>query len=112
MQLHIATLALPFALAASLMLPVAANAQNVPQRLHHQSVRINRGVRSGALTPGETHRLRARDASIRGAEFRDRMHDRRTGGVLTKSQDARLDHRLNRTSKAIYRLKHNQRVAA
>jgi len=112
MKLQIATLAVPFALAASLMIPVAANAQNVPHRLHHQERRINQGVRSGALTRGETHRLRTRDASIRGAEFHDRMHDRRTGGVLTKAQDARLDHRLNRTSKAIYKLKHNKNVAA
>jgi hypothetical protein len=51
------SLILGLAAAASLAAALPAAAQPVDQREHHQAVRIEQGVRSGALTPRETLRL-------------------------------------------------------
>jgi hypothetical protein len=69
-----------------------------------QQQRIQQGIQSGALKPGETRRLEAREASIERQE--DRMRAR-NGGELSAHDRAVLNKRLDRTSGAIYRNKHD-----
>lgn len=90
--------------AASLAAALPAAAQPVNQRETRQEQRIDQGVRSGALSPRETYRLQRREVSIRHEERIMRMrHD----GRLTHYDRVALNHRLNRTSHAIYAEKHD-----
>lgn len=79
-------------------------AQTIPQRQADQQGRIAQGVRSGQLTRRETRNLEGRERSIRRQE---RFMRRADYGRLTPRDRAVLNHRLNRTSRAIYRDKHN-----
>ena len=86
----------------------SASAQRTPvinSREHHQGARINQGVRSGELTPGEASRLRARERSIRNEK-----RFAKATGTMTPAERSRLRNRENRTSNAIYNKKHNGRV--
>ncbi len=93
--------------AASLAVALPAAAQTVDAREHNQAERIQEGVRSGALTPGEAARLHAREARLHRIESRVRYQHR---GYLTDRARHRLQRLENRDSRAIYRLKHNHRV--
>lgn len=86
--------------------PVSAPryAATINQRREFQQHRIAQGVRSGQLTARETNRLERREASIGRTERNMRAADR---GHLTRADRVSLNHRLNRTSRAIYRDKHN-----
>jgi hypothetical protein len=86
--------------------PVSAprHAATINQRREFQQHRIAQGVRSGQLTARETNRLERREASIGRTERNMRAADR---GHLTRADRVSLNHRLNRTSRAIYRDKHN-----
>lgn len=96
-------------LAAGLVLGMAsgAMAQTVDQRHVDQQRRIDQGVRSGALTPGETGRVERQQASIDRQEARMRARD---GGRLSYQDRRILRHRENRASAHIWRAKHNGRV--
>lgn len=83
---------------------MAASAQTINQRKADQQGRIAQGIRSGQLTPRETHRLEGREMSI---NHQERAMRRADYGRLTRRDRAVLNHRLNRTSRAIYRNKHN-----
>lgn len=102
---------LSFAAAAALALAstvcMAQTSPTINQRKENQQDRIAQGVRSGQLTAGETHRLEGREASINREEHNMRRAD---DGHLTRADRATLTHRQNRTSRAIYRDKHNGRV--
>jgi hypothetical protein len=76
----------------------------VDAREANQQQRIQQGIQSGALTPRETRRLEAREASIQRQEDRMRARD---GGELSAKDRAVLNRRLDRTSGAIYRNKHD-----
>jgi len=76
----------------------------INQRRENQQQRIGQGVRSGQLTARETGRLERREASIGRTERHMRADN---GGRLTRGDRVALNHRLNRTSRAIYRDKHN-----
>lgn len=76
----------------------------IDAREANQQRRIQQGINTGALTPGETRRLERRETSIQRQEDRMRARD---GGELTKHDRAVLDRRLDNTSRAIYRNKHN-----
>src|SRR5262245_3040399 len=76
----------------------------IDAREANQQQRIQQGIASGALTPGETRRLEKREASIQRQENRMRARD---GGELTAHDRAVLNKRLDRTSGAIYRNKHD-----
>lgn len=94
------------AAAATALAAVPAAAQTVNQRQYHQQRRIDNGVASGRLTPGEAHRVERQQASI------DRQEDRmraRNGGPLTRSQRARLQYRQDNASRHIANAKHNGR---
>lgn len=101
------TLILGLAAAASLAAALPAAAQTIDAREHHQAVRIQQGVRSGALTPGEAARLHAREARLHRFEAAVRF---RHHGHLTPHARRVLTRMENRDSAAIYRLKHNGRV--
>lgn len=93
-------------IACGLLTAALVPAQQIPARLHRQQARIAQGVRSGALTPGETARLEREQARIR-AEIRK---DRVDGGAFTPRERARADRMLDQASRDIYRLKHNGRI--
>ena len=96
-------------LAAGLVLGMAsgAMAQSVDHRHIDQQRRIDQGIRSGALTPGETARLERQQGSIDRQEARMRGRD---NGRLTRQDRRILEHRENRASAHIWRTKHNGRV--
>lgn len=102
------SLILGLAAAATVAAALPAAAQTIDAREHHQAARIEQGVRSGALTPGEARHLHRREMRLHRFEVRARF---RHGGYLTR-HDRRVLHRIaNRDSRAIYRLKHNGRVS-
>jgi len=74
----------------------------IHQRMGHQEQRINRGIVSGRLTAGETARLLDMQARIRTEEM-----IMKSDGSLTGRERLRLQHDLNHSSSAIYRMKHN-----
>ena len=84
----------------------AAQAQTVDQRHYSQQHRIDQGLRSGSMTPGEAHRAERQQRSIDRQEARMRY---RNGGRLNGYDRAVLQHRENRASHHIYRAKHNRR---
>lgn len=87
---------------------ISAPAQARPQdpgvnaRQHHQQHRIGQGVRSGALTPGETRRLEREQRHIRVEERRYK-----SDGVLTRAERADLHRDQNRASRHIWQEKHD-----
>jgi hypothetical protein len=90
--------ALSFAPAAN----AGTNSPNIDRQEARQQGRINQGIRSGALTPGETYRLERQQANIHAQEARFK-----SDGNLSKHERRILNGRLNHSSKAIYRNKHN-----
>lgn len=97
---------LPIALAVLGLAAGTAQAQTVDRRHADQSGRIEQGVASGRLTPGEAGRVERQQSSIDAQESRMRSRD---GGHLTGSDRARLQHRESNASRHIYRAKHNGR---
>ena len=83
------------------------HAAPINQRHDNQQQRIAEGIQTGRLNTRRAARLERREASIGRQERRMRAHMRlRRHGRLTRAQRIRLNHRLNRTSRAIYRAKH------
>ena len=74
----------------------------VDRREARQHARIQQGVRSGQLTPGEAARLRAGQHHVHVMQ-----HRAKADGVVTPRERARLTHAQNHQSRRIYRLKHN-----
>ncbi len=70
-----------------------------------QRARIQQGVRSGELTPGEAARLRAGQRHIHRMERRAK-----SDGVVTMRERVRIQRAQNREHRAIRRLKHNGRT--
>jgi len=84
--------------------PGSSTGAGIDEREANQQRRIEQGIKSGTLTPGETKRLEGREMSIQRQEERMRARD---GGQLTKQDRAVLNRRLDNTSRAIYKKKHN-----
>ena len=80
---------------------------NVDQREAYQQQRIQRGIDSGALTPGETRYLEREQTRIQAAE--QRME---ADGHLSPWERQRLRQMQNQASRDIYRLEHNNRTTA
>ena len=95
------------ALASVAALTTAADAQPIGQRQANQQARIEQGVRSGQLTPGETRNLERREARL---SYRKDMMRARDDGRLSGRDRVALQRQENRDSRAIYRAKHNGRV--
>jgi Ni/Co efflux regulator RcnB len=100
------TLLLALATLSTLAGTVPAAAQGVDQRQHRQEQRIQQGERSSALTPREAGRLQHRETRLQRSEARMRWQN---DGRLSHRQRERLARMENHDSRAIYRLKHNDR---
>ena len=81
----------------------ASHHATINQRRAIQQHRIAQGVRSGSLTVRRAKRLERREVRIGRTERHMRSVDH---GRLTRADRIALNHRLNRTSRAIYRGKH------
>ena len=102
------TLTLGLLAAAALTMAVAPSfAQTINQRETNQQQRINQGVRSGELTPGEAARDERHLTSIDDQTARMRA---RNDGRLTAQERVHEQRRLNHESRRIYRTKHNGRI--
>ena len=93
-------------LVATIGISTAASAQThtpvIRKRQVHQQERIGQGVKSGELTRPEARHLEAREAKI--------QHDKReakSDGVVTHQERSKLRREENRSSRAIYRQKHD-----
>ncbi|MCE7873960.1 hypothetical protein DYH09_26810 [bacterium CPR1] len=82
-----------------------AQAQPVNERERNQANRIYNGVSSGQLTRAETANASRDLARIQRRE----SYYRATGGRYTAAERRATQHQLNRSSRQIYRLKHNAR---
>jgi hypothetical protein len=69
-----------------------------------QQKQIAKGIENGSLTPNEAEYLERREAKIDREIKRDRAANR---GKLTPAERAKINREQDRTSRAIYRLKHN-----
>jgi hypothetical protein len=88
---------------AGLLAIPAADARTIDGREHRQHERIRQGVRSGELTQREAARLRGEQAGLRAEERRYRA----TGGGLSGWERRDLQRDLDRSSRDIYRQKHD-----
>jgi hypothetical protein len=82
--------------------------RGVNARQHRQAARIGTGVISGEVTRRELNRLRADETKVRAEE---RVY-RRSGNGLNRWERRDLQRDLSRTSREIYRAKHNDRTRA
>jgi len=87
------------------LIPLAASAGEVENRVHTEQARINQGVRNGSMTYGEYHRTEGRLDQIQAQRNRDL---RAGGGHLTAGQYAQLNREENGLSSRVYFDKHNQ----
>jgi len=79
----------------------------VGQRERLQQERIAQGVKSGQLTSAETAHIEGRESAINKEVHNDRVAN---GGTLTQAERRQVNRQENRTSRAIYRKKHDGRV--
>ncbi len=79
----------------------------VGKRAENQQDRIAQGVKSGQLTAGEAAHLEGREAHINKEVHNERAAN---GGTLTPAERRQVNRQQDRTSRAIYRKKHNARV--
>ena len=86
----------------SLMSPSSASAGPIHERQVNQQERIYKGVQQGTISPLEYKRLEAREAKI-AVQRRVYLKD----GDLSAKEAVRLTNAQNRTSRAIYRDRHD-----
>ena len=103
------TLSLAALLAATIALTAVAQTQSTPridQRQANQERRIEQGEKSGALTPKEAARLEKGEAHIQ------KMEDKATAdGKVTRKERTRIEKAQDRSSRRIYREKHDRQRA-
>ena len=75
----------------------------VNQRLENQQQRIDAGEAKGQITPGQAARDETHDANI---ARRESVDEAKHGGHLTKGEQGRLNHSLNKNSHRIHRQRH------
>jgi hypothetical protein len=78
---------------------------SVNHREHRQNRRIKNGVKNDEITKREADRLKGDEAAVRAEE---KVY-RKSGDGLNKAERKDLEKDLNKTSREIYRAKHNQR---
>ena len=93
------------AFAEGRMLGAGHRNRGINAREHRQVLRIRDGREDNELTRRELDKLRADEASIRAEE---RVY-RKSGDGLSRWERRDLQKDLNRTSREIYRAKHNNR---
>jgi hypothetical protein len=89
----------------ALVVAVPARSSTVDQREKRQAARINKGEKSGRLSPKEADRLRSQEAGIKGQENAMRAAH---GGHLTAADKRALQKDETRTSHHIYDQKHDE----
>jgi hypothetical protein len=80
------------------------HANEVNTRQGNQQARINNGVRSGQMTPGEARNVENRDTSINHQAQADRAAN---GGSLTNQERQQINQRQNNVSRSIANDNHN-----
>lgn len=80
----------------------------VGQRRENQQDRIAQGIKSGQMTAGEAARTENREQGINQQVHADRQAN---GGKLNGQERRQVNREQNRTSRQIYRQKHNSKVA-
>ena len=99
-----ASLTIPSIAKAPTHMPHHQRRDQVNARRNHQHSRIEKGIKSGKITPREHHQLAREGNKIRHQEHADR---RANGGYITKGQQKQLNREQNQRSKQIYKDKHN-----
>ncbi|HYM75095.1 MAG TPA: hypothetical protein VE377_03885 [Candidatus Dormibacteraeota bacterium] len=102
----LAILALPV-VAQSTTPSTPVNGESIQDRKENQQDRIGNGVKSGALTAGETTNLEKKEAAVNQEERDMRKLD---NGKLTNTDKQTLNQQQNQLSKQIYKDKHNSAV--
>ena len=107
---HLAAALMGLSLAAAPALAQNAQPKHRPMginaREHRQAQRIKDGKKDGELTKGELDKLRGDEAAIRAKE---KVY-RESGNGLNKVERKDLEKDLDKTSREIYRDKHNART--
>ena len=80
----------------------------VGQRRENQQDRVAQGIKNGQMTAGEAARTENREQGINKQIHADRQAN---GGKLTGQERRQVNREQNRTSRQIYRQKHNNRIA-
>ena len=80
-----------------------AHPHSINQRQRRQQKRIQQGVKSGELNAREAGRLEAQEKGIARREARMRA----SGGTFTPAERASIQRQEDRTSKRIYKQKHD-----
>ena len=91
------------AVAAAAMV-ASAQTNVVGQRKENQQDRVAQGIKSGQLTAGETAKLENREQGINREVSADKQAN---GGKLTGADRKAINQSQSRTSRNIYRDKHN-----
>ena len=91
--------------AAALAQPPAHRPRGINACEHRQVERIKDGKEDGQLTRAELDKLKADEAAVRAEE---RVY-RQSGNGLNKRERKDLEKDLNKTSREIFRAKHNNR---
>jgi len=87
--------------------PAHPEGMGVNARQDRQQNRINQGVHSGQLTPGETSHIEHNETAIHNEARSDRAAN---GGRLTPGEHNQIEHQQNRESRQIYHDKHNAKT--
>jgi hypothetical protein len=93
------------------VLPIASNAQiknkspRGGKRMDLQKTRLKRGVKDGSLTRKETVRLRNQRRQIKS-----NVRTAKSDGKMTVGERRRLRRDLNKSSKSIYKARHNNKT--
>ncbi len=90
------------ALSAFAATAAGADTPRIDQRQANQEQRIDKGIASGELTKREARRMNHQQNVINRAEDKAKAD-----GVVTAEERARLTKAQNKTSKRIYRQKHD-----
>ncbi len=77
---------------------------SINHREQRQQKRIRHGIKSGELTAKETYKLERQQAKLRLTEAKYR----RSGNGLTWKERYKLQRQLNRSSRTIYKQKHDR----
>jgi hypothetical protein len=89
--------------------PSHPEGMGVNARQDRQQNRINQGVHSGQLTPGETSHIEHNETGIHNEARSDRAAN---GGHLTAGEHNQIEHQQNKESRQIYNDKHNAKTDA
>jgi hypothetical protein len=89
--------------AAIVLVPFAAEAGPIQNRINRQEYRVYQGVKNGSISAKEYKQIDRRLDSIEAT----RLRNIQSGGKLTTAEKYRLNRRLNNTSRSIYRDRHD-----